>query len=95
MRTTTKAIYDKKKRKEKIIALTAYDFPFARIFDQAGIDPSEVLSPIVLQVTLPATESKELLRSLEQTAGISRASIMPTHDNVAKTLELKRDLELW
>jgi len=34
---TVKSIYEKK-RKEKITALTAYDFPFARILDEVGID---------------------------------------------------------
>ena len=38
MRLTAKAIYDKKKKGEKITVLTAYDFPFARILDEAGID---------------------------------------------------------
>ena len=38
MRLTAKAIYDKKKKHEKITVLTAYDFPTARILDEAGID---------------------------------------------------------
>ena len=33
-----KKFLDKKKNKEKISVLTAYDFPFARILDQAGVD---------------------------------------------------------
>jgi 3-methyl-2-oxobutanoate hydroxymethyltransferase len=38
MRTTVKSIYDKKKKGEKIVVLTAYDFPLARILDESGID---------------------------------------------------------
>src|SRR5262245_32316040 len=37
-RITVPALARKKLRGEKIAMLTAYDFPFARIFDQAGID---------------------------------------------------------
>lgn len=38
MRLTVKDIRDKKHRKEKITALTAYDVPFARILDDSAID---------------------------------------------------------
>lgn len=31
-------IQDKKKRRDKIVTLTAYDFPTARILDEAGVD---------------------------------------------------------
>lgn len=37
IKITVKNIRDKKGR-EKIVALTAYDFPFARILDESGID---------------------------------------------------------
>lgn len=37
MKLTVKSIRDKK-GKEKITALTAYDFPFARMLDESGID---------------------------------------------------------
>ncbi|MBI4115730.1 MAG: 3-methyl-2-oxobutanoate hydroxymethyltransferase [Candidatus Omnitrophica bacterium] len=37
MKLTVKAIREKKK-KEKIVCLTAYDFPFARILDEVGMD---------------------------------------------------------
>ncbi len=38
MRLTSKSIFDKKAKKEKITVLTAYDFPTARIVDEAGVD---------------------------------------------------------
>ena len=37
MKLTVKAILDKK-NKEKIVSLTAYDYPFARMLDESGID---------------------------------------------------------
>ncbi len=37
MRLTPKAIRSKK-NKQKIVALTAYDFPFAKLLDESGID---------------------------------------------------------
>ncbi len=38
MRTTVKSIYEKKKKGEKIVSLTAYDYPFGQILDDVGID---------------------------------------------------------
>jgi 3-methyl-2-oxobutanoate hydroxymethyltransferase len=37
-RVTTRSLAARKPRGERITMLTAYDFTFARIFDQAGID---------------------------------------------------------
>ena len=49
-----------KARKRKIAMLTAYDYPFARIFDQAGIDVMLVGDSLGMTVqgrdtTLPVT----------------------------------------
>ncbi len=30
-------LFKKKKNKEKIVAITAYDYPFAKIVDEAGV----------------------------------------------------------
>ncbi|MCM8775103.1 MAG: 3-methyl-2-oxobutanoate hydroxymethyltransferase [Candidatus Omnitrophica bacterium] len=38
MRLTVKAVFEKKKKREKIVALTAYDYPLAKILDDEGID---------------------------------------------------------
>ncbi|HMK60639.1 MAG TPA: 3-methyl-2-oxobutanoate hydroxymethyltransferase [Dissulfurispiraceae bacterium] len=38
MRVTVQSLLDRKKDGRKIVMLTAYDFPFARITDEAGVD---------------------------------------------------------
>jgi len=38
MRLTAKAIIEKKKKGEKIVSLTAYDYPMAHILDELGVD---------------------------------------------------------
>lgn len=38
MKLTPKKIHSKKKQGKKIVALTAYDFPTARILDEVGVD---------------------------------------------------------
>ena len=50
----------KRKGGEKIVALTAYDFPFARLVDDAGVDViliGDSLGMVVqgLDTTLPVT----------------------------------------
>lgn len=60
MRVTPKIIFGKKKLREKITVLTAYDFPFARILDQSDIDiilVGDSLGMTVLgyDTTLPVT----------------------------------------
>lgn len=37
-RVTTHVLYEMKLKREKIAMLTAYDYSFARILDEAGID---------------------------------------------------------
>jgi 3-methyl-2-oxobutanoate hydroxymethyltransferase len=60
MKTTIQDFLKKKKEKQKIVMLTAYDFPFAQIVDEAGIDAilvGDSLSMVVqgLENTLPVT----------------------------------------
>jgi 3-methyl-2-oxobutanoate hydroxymethyltransferase len=59
-RVTVPAFARKKARGEKIAMLTAYDHPFARIFDQAGIDAllvGDTMGQVVQghETTLPVT----------------------------------------
>lgn len=74
MRLTAKAIFDKKGKGEKIIALTAYDFPFARILDEEGMDVvlvGDSLGMVLLgyESTIPVT-MKDMLH---HTKAVSRA----------------------
>ena len=74
MRLTVKSIRDKKAKKEKISVLTAYDFPFARMFDAAGLDivlVGDSLGMVVLghQSTVPVT----MRDMLHHTRAVARA----------------------
>ncbi len=74
MRLTVKGIYDKKKNKEKITALTAYDFPLAKIIDEAGIDivlVGDSVGMVLLgyESTIPVT----MRDMLHHTKAVSRA----------------------
>lgn len=57
---TIPALHSKKEKNEKIVALTAYDFPTAKIVDEAGIDlilVGDTLGMVVLgyESTIPVT----------------------------------------
>lgn len=74
MRNTIKSILDKKKAKEKITVLTAYDYPTARILDEAGIDiilVGDSLGMVLLgyESTVPVT----MREMLHHTKAVSRA----------------------
>ena len=59
MRKTIKDILAKKKRKEKIVMLTAYDYPLARVLDKAGIDII-LVGDSVANVVLGLTATKDV-----------------------------------
>jgi len=74
MQVTVKSILDKKKKREKITALTAYDFLFGRILDEVGIDiilVGDSLGMVVLgyESTVPVT----MREMLHHTKAVSRA----------------------
>ena len=59
-RITTADIRDMKRRGEKIVMMTAYDYPTARLVDEAGVDiilVGDTLGMVVLgyDSTLPVT----------------------------------------
>jgi len=81
MRLTAKTIYDKKKNKEKIVALTAYDFPFARILDEAGIDivlVGDSLGMVLLgyESTLPVTMREMLHHTRAASKAVKKALLV-------------------
>ncbi len=74
MKLTVKAIQDKK-GKEKITALTAYDFPYARMLDEIGIDiilVGDSLGMVLLgyESTVPVT----MREMLHHTKAVGRAT---------------------
>lgn len=73
-KVTVPAIREKKARKEKITCLTAYDYPTARVVDEAGVDiilVGDSLGNVVLgyENTLPVT----LEEVLHHTRAVRRA----------------------
>ncbi len=68
-------LVEMKKRGEKIVALTAYDFTMAQIFDRAGVDillVGDSLGNVIMgcETTLPVT----MEAMLHHTAAVSRAA---------------------
>ncbi len=77
MRTSIKSIREKK-GKEKIAVLTAYDFPFAKMLDETGIDiilVGDSLGMVLLgyESTLPVT----MREMIHHTKAVSRAAKRP------------------
>lgn len=74
-RVTVRTLAARKRRGERITMLTAYDYPFARIFDQQGIDVLLVGDSVAnvvqgLETTLPVT----LEETLYHTRLVARAA---------------------
>lgn len=70
-----------KAKGEKIAVLTAYDFPFARIMDQAGIDvvlvgDSAGVVTAGYDTTLPVTMEEMLYHTRAVVRGVSRALVV-------------------
>ncbi len=96
MRLTIKSVYDKKKSKEKITVLTAYDFPMARILDEAGVDiilVGDSLGMVLLgyESTIPVTMRDMLHHSRAVSKAVKRSMVvgdMPfaSYDTVERAL---------
>jgi 3-methyl-2-oxobutanoate hydroxymethyltransferase len=72
---------EKKNRGEKIVALTAYDYPVARILDQAGIDlilVGDSLGMVVLgyENTIPVTMDEMIHHTKAVARGVRRALVI-------------------
>ena len=80
-RVTVPALARKKLRGEKIAMLTAYDFPFARIFDQAGIDVllvGDTMGHVVQghDTTLPVTLDEVIYHCRMVSRAVRRALVV-------------------
>ena len=74
-------LHQKKKDKEKIVALTAYDYPLAKIVDQAGVDlilVGDSLGMVVLgyENTIPVTMEEMLHHTKAVTRAVRRAFVV-------------------
>jgi 3-methyl-2-oxobutanoate hydroxymethyltransferase len=73
-KVTTRTLIKKKAKGDRIVALTAYDFPTARLVDEAGVDVllvGDSLGMVILgyETTLPVS----LAETLHHTKAVSRA----------------------
>lgn len=80
-RKTIPELQAMKARGEKIAVLTAYDFPFARIMDQAGIDVvlvGDSAGSVVAgyETTLPVTMAEMLYHTRAVVRAVSRALVV-------------------
>ena len=80
-KVTTSTLIKMKAQGKKITVLTAYDFPFARLLDQAGIDSilvGDSLGMVVQgrETTLPVTMDEMLYHTAMVTRGCSRALVV-------------------
>jgi len=97
--TTVLTLRQKKVRGERITALTAYDYPTARLLDAAGIDVllvGDSLAMVVLghETTLPVTMDEMLHHARAVARGAKRALLvgdMPFLSYQAETAEAVRN----
>ncbi len=80
-RVTTHRLQEMKKRGEKISMLTAYDFSFARIIDDAGVDVilvGDSASNVIHghETTLPITLDQMIAHACAVVRGVKRALIV-------------------
>jgi 3-methyl-2-oxobutanoate hydroxymethyltransferase len=78
---TISGLHKKKQRGEKITVLTVYDYPMARLADEAGIDcllVSDVLGPVGLgyESTVPVTLEQMVHHTKAVLRGSSRALVL-------------------
>jgi 3-methyl-2-oxobutanoate hydroxymethyltransferase len=80
-KTTVETILKKKSNGEKITMLTAYDYPFARIVDEAGVDMvlvGDSLAMVVqgLENTLPVTMDEMIYHTKMVSRATERAMVV-------------------
>lgn len=78
---TVPEIIDRKSKGEKIVMLTAYDYPFARIVDQAGVDiilVGDSLGTVVAgyKSTLPVTLRDTIYHTQAVVRGVKNALVV-------------------
>ena len=80
-KVTVPTILNRKKKGDKVVCLTAYDYPFARILDQAGVDlvlvgDSLAMTRLGHDSTLPLTVEEVLIHLKAVRRGLRRALLV-------------------
>ena len=80
-RVTTTTLFEKKQRGERITSLTAYDYPSARLVDEAGIDVilvGDSLAMVMLgyDSTMPVTMDEMLHHVRAARRGVKRGMLV-------------------
>lgn len=80
-RTTTRRLLEMKERGERIVALTAYDYLFARLVDEAGVDVvlvGDSLGQVVLGLdsTIPVTLDQMIHHGAAVRRGVEKALVV-------------------
>jgi 3-methyl-2-oxobutanoate hydroxymethyltransferase len=80
-RTTVRRLLEMKERGEKIVALTAYDYLFARLVDESGVDVilvGDSLGQVVLghETTLPVTIQDMIHHARAARRGVKNAMLV-------------------
>lgn len=66
---------------------------WANLERREGLEAVQRDRPLVRKLILPASEAADLLDLLDRSECIHLAKLMPTYDNVTKTIDLRRELK--
>ena len=97
---TTQKIIDKKKKGEKIITITAYDYSFAKIVDECGFDlilVGDSLSMVSLGYnnTLSITLDEMIHHTKAVSRGVSNALVVGDMPFLTYKVDKKEALCIW
>ncbi|MCK4285967.1 MAG: 3-methyl-2-oxobutanoate hydroxymethyltransferase, partial [Candidatus Lokiarchaeota archaeon] len=91
---TTRKIIEKKKKGEKIVTITSYDYSFAKIVDESKIDlilVGDSLSRVVLgnENTLAVTMDEMVHHTKAVTRGVSNALVVGDMPFLSYKIDIK------
>lgn len=97
-KVTTVRLLRKKEKKEKLVALTAYDFPTARILDEAGVDlilVGDSAANVVygMPTTLTIGMEEMLYHTRAVAAGVKRALIVADMPFLSYQVSIEKTVE--
>jgi 3-methyl-2-oxobutanoate hydroxymethyltransferase len=97
-RVSIATVWKKKREGEKITCLTVYDYPFARLADEAGIDcllVSDVLGQVGLgyESTVPVSLEEMVHHTKAVIRGVSRAMVIAKMPFLSSAGDFQRALE--